>query len=89
MPVLSMFYGVIVLMYYFDDKKHHKPHIHAKYQDDEVVLSIPEGDVLEGSLPKSKLKLVLAWLEIHQDELMANWHLAVNGEQVFKIDPLK
>ena len=89
MPVLSMFYGVIVLMYYFDDKKHHRPHIHAKYQDDEVVLSIPDGEVLEGSLPKSKLKLVLAWLEIHQDELMANWHLAVNGEQVFKIDPLK
>jgi hypothetical protein len=72
MPVISMFYGVIVLMYYFDDRKHHKPHLHVQYQDDEAVIAIPSGDVLEGELPKSKMKLVQAWLEIHQDELMAN-----------------
>ena len=89
MPVLSMFYGIIVLMYYFDDKKHHRPHIHAQYQDDEVVIAIPDGEVLAGKLPRSKLKLVQAWVEIHQDELMANWKLAAQGEQVFKIDPLK
>ncbi len=89
MPVISMFYGVIILMYYFDNKKHHRPHIHVKYQDEEVVVSIPDGTVLEGKLRSSKLKLVLAWIEIHQDELMANWELAVTGEQVFKIDPLK
>ena len=84
-----MFYGIIVLMYYFDDKKHHRPHIHAQYQDDEVVIAIPDGEVLAGKLPRSKLKLVQAWVEIHQDELMANWKLAAQGEQVFKIDPLK
>jgi hypothetical protein len=84
-----MFYGVIILMYYFDNKKHHRPHIHVKYQDEEVIVSIPDGTVLEGKLRSSKLKLVLAWIEIHQDELMANWELAVSGEQVFKIDPLK
>ncbi len=84
-----MFYGVIVLMYYFDDKKHHRPHVHAQYQDDEVILSIPDGEVLAGGLPRSKMKLLQAWIEIHRDELMANWKLAVNGEQVFKIDPLK
>ena len=89
MPVLSMFYGVIILMYYFDDRKHHRPHIHAQFGDDEAVISIPEGDALEGSLPRPKMRLVQAWLEIHQDELMADWKLAVNGEQVFKIDPLK
>ena len=89
MPVISMFYGVIILMYYFDNKKHHRPHIHVKYKDEEVIVSIPDGTVLEGKLRSSKLKLVLAWIEIHQDELMANWELAVSGEQVFKIDPLK
>ena len=66
-----------------------KPHIHVKYQDHEAVIGIPEGDVLEGTLPKSKMKLVQAWIEIHQDELMADWELAVSGEQIFKIDPLK
>ena len=89
MPVISMFYGVIVRMYYFDNQKHQCPHIHVSYQDDEAVLAIPNGDILEGKLQKSKLKLVQAWIEIHQDELMANWQLAVNGQQVFKINPLQ
>jgi len=53
------------------------------------VLAIPEGDVLEGELPRNKMKLVQAWIEIHQDELLADWELASQGEAVFKIDPLK
>ncbi len=76
-------------MYYFDHRKHHLPHIHVKYQEQEVVLSIPEGDVLGGELKRNKMKLVQAWIEIHQDELMADWELASSGEAVFKIDPLK
>ena len=89
MPVISMFYGVIVLMYYFDNQKHQQPHIHIRYQGDESVVAIPTGDVLAGDLKSAKLKLVQAWIEIHQDELMANWELAVAGQQIFKIDPLK
>jgi Domain of unknown function (DUF4160) len=45
--------------------------------------------VLEGTLKSAKLKLVQAWIEIHHEELMADWRLAVNGQAVFKIDPLK
>jgi len=89
MPVISMFYGVIVLMYYFDNRKHHQPHIHVQYADDEAVVSIPDGNVIEGSIRSPKLRLVQAWIEIHQDELMANWQLAVNGQAVFKIEPLR
>ena len=48
-----------------------------------------DGDILEGSFPKSKLKLLEAWMEIHHEELMANWKLLSNGEQFFRIDPLK
>lgn len=89
MPVISMFYGVIVLMYYFDNKKHRQPHIHVQYSDEEAVISIPDGAVLEGTLKSAKLKLVQAWIEIHQEDLMADWRLALNGQAVFKIDPLK
>ncbi|MGR0482762.1 MAG: DUF4160 domain-containing protein [Candidatus Electronema sp. V4] len=59
------------------------------YQDSEAVLSVPEGELIEGSLPSSKMKLVLAWMEIHRDELLADWKLAADGQQIFKIDPLK
>ena len=89
MPVISMFYGIIVLMYYFDNKKHQQPHVHVQYSDEEAVISIPDGNVIEGSIRTAKLKLVQAWIEIHQDELMADWRLAVNGQPVFKIDPLR
>jgi hypothetical protein len=89
MPVISTFYGIVILMYYFDNRKHHLPHIHVQYAEDEAVLAIPTGEVLEGQLKASKLKLAQAWIEIHQQELMANWELAVSGQRIFRIDPLR
>ena len=89
MAVLSMFYGIIISMYYFDNRQHKLPHIHVRYQDHEAVISLPEGEIIEGNLPSGKMKLVQAWLELHKDDLIANWTLAINGEEVFKIDPLR
>lgn len=89
MPAISMFYGVIVYLYFLDNRQHHVPHIHVKYQDQEAVVAIPDGQVLEGSIPGSKLRLVLAWIEIHREELMADWQLAVSGQPPFKIEPLR
>ena len=76
-------------MYYLDNKQHNLPHIHVKYQDDEAVISIMDGQLLDGNLKSNKMKLVQAWIEIHNDELIADWDLAINGETIFKIDPLK
>ena len=84
-----MFYGIIVSMYYLDNRRHNLPHIHVKYQDQEAVLSIPDGNLLSGTLKPNKMKLIQAWIEIHSDELMADWDLASQGETIFKIDPLK
>jgi hypothetical protein len=89
MPVISMFYGIIIQMFFFDIKQHNLPHIHAKYQNFSAVIAIESGDVLEGKIPPNKLKLVSAWIEIHREDLMADWELAVEGEQVFPIDPLR
>ncbi|MGB8981619.1 MAG: DUF4160 domain-containing protein [Anaerolineales bacterium] len=89
MPILSMFYGIIIRMYYADNKRHHVPHIHAEYGNNKAVFSIEDGKLLAGKFPKSQTRLVLAWIEIRREELNANWKLAVNGEEVFKIDPLK
>ena len=88
MPTLSMFYGVIIRMYYFDHKQHNVPHIHAEYADSQAVFSL-DGELLAGELAKNKRKLVEAWIEIHREELIADWQLAVNGQEPFKIDPLK
>jgi hypothetical protein len=89
MPVISMFYGIIILMFYFDNRKHYLPHIHAQFAEDEAIIGIDDGKILEGDLPKAKMKLVQAWIEIHRDELMADWKMAVEGQQPFKIEPLR
>jgi len=68
--------------------KHKMPHFHAAYQDHTAAITF-DGEVLEGSLPNSKLKLVTAWAEIHKDNLLANWTLLSQGERIFKIDPLR
>ncbi len=75
-------------MYYLDNRRHSRPHIHARFQDSEAVIAIPEGDVLEGGLPPGKMHLLLAWVEIHQAELTAAWSLAVKGEKPARIRPL-
>lgn len=88
MPSLSAFYGLIIWMYRETGGQHNKPHIHVVYGEYELVISL-DGEVLEGSLPRNKRKLLDAWMEIHKDELYANWMLLSNGEQPYKIDPLR
>ena len=64
------------------------PHIHVKYAEFEASIRIGDGEIISGELPRKQLRLVQAWIELHRDELLANWELAVNGEVPYKIDPL-
>jgi len=89
MPTISMFYGILVAMYVLDTERHHSPHIHVRHNEFNIVLGIPEGDVLDGTLPARQMKLVQAWIELHRDDLMADWILASSGQTPFKIDPLR
>ncbi len=85
MPTISMFYGILVKMFFYDTDKHHTPHIHVEYQDATAVYAIADGDVLAGELPNKKHKLVVAWIEIHNEDLIVDWELAVNGKKPFPI----
>jgi hypothetical protein len=53
MPIISMFYGIIIRMYLLDNKHHSIPHIHAKYAEFEASISIAEGEILAGNLPRN------------------------------------
>ncbi|MEO5335246.1 MAG: DUF4160 domain-containing protein [Magnetococcus sp. YQC-5] len=89
MPVVSMFYGLIIRIFFFDAKRHHVPHLHAEYGEMNAVFGIEDGEILAGELPRAKTRLVQAWIELHRDELMADWKLAMEGHPLFPIDPLK
>ncbi len=88
MPALSMFYGIIVRMQSEQGGKHHKPHIHAIYGDNEIVIAL-DGEILEGDFPIKQLKMLEGWMAIHEDELIANWQMLKEGEGFFKIEPLR
>jgi len=88
MPTLSMFFGLIIRMY-FAPKEHNPPHIHVYYQEYSATVHIENCNLLEGHLPNKQLRLVVAWIEIHKEELLANWKLCQNGESPFSIEPLK
>ncbi|MBI5102869.1 MAG: DUF4160 domain-containing protein [Nitrospirae bacterium] len=88
MPIISMFYGIIIRLYLIDGGQHNLPHIHAKYAEFEASIKIDDGEILTGKLPRKQLRLVQAWIELHHDELVADWELAIAGEEPYKIAPL-
>lgn len=72
-------------MYYND---HEPPHFHARYQGNQAIYDF-EGNCIAGEMPKKQERLIAAWAVIHTEDLEANWELAKNNEQPFRIDPLK
>ncbi len=89
MPVISIFYGVTIFMYFMDNRRHSLPHIHVEYAGEKAVIGIPDGELIEGNMRRSQMRLVQAWVEIHREELMNNWERAVKGESVSRIKPLE
>lgn len=88
MPTISMFFGIIIRMY-FAPKEHNPPHVHAYYQGNRITVRIQDCEIIEGQIPSRQLRLILAWIEIRRDELLADWELCQNGEKPFQIEPLK
>ena len=76
-------------MYFIDIKQYKLPHIHAMYQGSEAVFSIDTADILDGKFPPKQTRLVQAWIELRREELVADWSLAVQGQPVERVEPLR
>lgn len=85
MPVVSMFFGIIIT---FNFRDHNPPHFHARYGEHKATFSL-DGELQEGMLPSKQLKLVQAWAALREDELRANWEIASNGGEPFRIEPIR
>jgi Domain of unknown function (DUF4160) len=72
---------------YYDDHGH--PHFHARHAGDQAKVRIDTVEVIESSLGVRQLRLVLAWAELHREELLENWRRAREGETLLEIDPLQ
>ena len=87
MPEISRFQGMIIKLIFLDNDKHHKQHIHVYYGEYEASIGI-DGEMLSGSLPVKKYKLLQAWMILHEDELYKAWNNAVRGIPFDNIKPL-
>ena len=88
MPELSRFFGIIVRMFTEVGGQHHTAHFHAYWQDEVAVISIDPVDVIAGSLPTRQRRLVEAWAELHQRELLDDWTRLQQGQPPVPIEPL-
>jgi len=76
-------------MFWEGGAPHHLPHFHAYYQDDVAVYGVDPIEIIEGSLPRRQQRLVEAWAELHQVELIDDWQRLQAGQKPVSIEPLK
>lgn len=89
MPELSRFFGIIIRMYMEVGTPHHLAHFHAYYQDDVAIFSLDPVELIAGELPRRQRRLVEAWAELHQEELLVDWKRLQAGQPPLPIDPLE
>lgn len=86
MPVISIFYGIVIQMFWSD---HAPPHFHALYAEHEVLIDIQTLEIMKGSMPRRALAMILEWAQEHRAELMENWELCARKQSPHKISPLQ
>ncbi len=85
MPIISVFFGILIRMFYDD---HNPPHIHVEHQGRKALLDF-RGNILRGDLhSRTALKLVREWIDLRYAELIEDWELARQGKEIKTIDPL-
>jgi hypothetical protein len=89
LPEISRFFGIVIRMFVEAGAGHHRPHFHAYCQNQTGVVAVDEIEMMAGSLPKRQERLVLAWAELHRDELMSNWELLQSGRPPVAVPPLR
>jgi hypothetical protein len=86
MPTISVFYGIMIQMFWAD---HAPPHFHALYAEYEVLIDIKTLEIIEGNMPRRALALTLEWASLHRSELLEDWNLCEQNQTPKKISPLQ
>jgi hypothetical protein len=89
LPEISRFFGIVIRMFAESGAPHHRPHFHAYYEGQVGIFAIDDIELVGGGLPARETRLVVAWAEIHRQELLENWNVLQNGRLPAKIEPLR
>jgi len=85
MPVISVFFGIVIRMFY---REHGVPHFHVEYQGQQATFTF-DGKLLAGTISsRTASRLVAEWAAAHGPELEANWARIKLGHALERIEPL-
>ena len=87
--MISAYHGIVIAFCRTPGNALMPPCIHARCHGAEASFSIPDNTILAGTFPFAKQVLVQAWIEIHREELIANWENGKASGDFFRIDPLR
>ena len=85
MPAIAEFLGMVMYMYW---DEHPPPHFHVRFGGMWAQIDIQTGQLMDGALPRKKLKKVEEWRKLHIDDLLKNWEIAQHNGSPMKVDPL-
>ena len=86
MPIVAVFFGIIIRIYHDD---HAPPHFHVEYAEHTAIISIGSGKLIAGRLPRRVAKLVEEWRRTCVGLLMRAWKQAQAGKAPRRIPPLE
>jgi hypothetical protein len=85
-PIIAVFFGIIIRMFY---KEHEPAHFHAEHQGQQGKFDF-SGKMIVGNIQsRTALQLIRQWAQLHGAELDANWSKMKAGEPLDKIPPLE
>ena len=86
--ILSLFHGIVIRMNRMPNASS-TPYIHADFQGYSARITLDSCEISQSSLPTKQERLAIAWVEIHREDLLANWALVNAGQAPVVIDGLK
>jgi hypothetical protein len=85
-PVISVFFGIVIRMYY---REHGPPHFHAEHQGQHATFGF-SGTIDRGELQsRTARRLIRDWAVLHRSALEGNWVAMSNGRELERIPPLE
>lgn len=86
MPIIAVFYGIVIRMFYYD---HGPAHFHAEYQGEHGKFDL-DGRMVAGTIrSRAALRRIREWASLHRVELSANWDNVRRGVSLDRIEPLE
>jgi hypothetical protein len=88
MPKISEFYGIKIFIFWNEQGKHHIPHFHAVYNENQAAFTL-DGQIIIGSFPNMAKNLIKTWALENQEMIYYAWTQALENKPVPKIKGIK